>query len=862
MLKQTFNRKSFKITIIVFLTAMAAAVMYALLHYRHTGVLFPVSDYIILPMRHWVVLSAAVLFGAASLYLLMFQRRTLEVMWLHARRISIFIWCAIWPLFAGKGKFAVVTVSFAVLITASFLLSANPITIVFPEGTHENTAVVGAGDNRFTDLTLSFSEIDHFQRGGIVVEITASEPNAVIFYTTDGSVPTIYCAQYSEPIYFGVKSELYAVVLRAIAAYGDYFTEPLTHTYFIGEEIHERFGEDILVFSLSTDPEYLFDHDIGILVPGRIREDWLLENPDSDIPLHGQPANYRMRGVEWERLSNVEIFTPQGARVLTQVAGLRVHGAATRVLYQRSLRLYARREYSPNAGRFHFDFFPNFHDVNGVPITRVDRLILRNGGNDFFLGMIRNELGYKLAAEAGLIASPTQAVAIFINGEYYGFAWLQIRYDSHFLQDLHGTSDRTFDIIRGGDIEAYGRLLLVNGSEEAIYDIHEVNAFSEKNMQDDLVFSTFKEKVDIDNLLLYYAFRIYWGDDDWPSSDMVRWRYSGEQPAENGSHLDGRWRHIAKDLDFGLGSSHTRDDMLHVMVMDDNPRSPLLQNILTRPDMADKFTMIMCDLAANIINGQTVSDGIDTIFTESVWSEVEHWAVYRDRDIDSIKQQHQLIINTATYRHEYIFSSLSRHFGFPLDMFDVNISGGEAVIGTQRGTSSRYFNHLVIPVSPVLPEFYEFDHWVLNGERIFDADITVSFSDINEYGSVELGLVKRFVMPPLVIAELYEIGVANGMALVNLTDEEVHTRGLFLSNDSRNLRRWALPPMTVASGESLRLAGRGSRTADQMFRVQMDFNVREGRKFWLSDIEGNIIDSFTLRGAERAVRDTVRCRVE
>ena len=148
-----------------------------------------------------------------------------------------------------------------ILAGSSVLFNASPVPSLFDED-----IVVFALENRNPiGLTLGFSETEHFHTEGILVEIIASIPGARIYYTICGTVPTVYSNRYTGPIYFALEPELYSVVLRAIAVYGEIVTLPLTHTFFIGENVHERFGT--LVFSLSTNPEYLFDHYIGCCLP-------------------------------------------------------------------------------------------------------------------------------------------------------------------------------------------------------------------------------------------------------------------------------------------------------------------------------------------------------------------------------------------------------------------------------------------------------------------------------------------------------------------------------------------------------------------------------------------------------------------
>lgn len=86
-----------KIALVVILTALVAFFAYTFLHGRFTGIYFPgVSGYIVLPMRHWVIFSVAVLIFVAVLCLLMFPpkpiKRILDVAWRRIKCIMTLAW--------------------------------------------------------------------------------------------------------------------------------------------------------------------------------------------------------------------------------------------------------------------------------------------------------------------------------------------------------------------------------------------------------------------------------------------------------------------------------------------------------------------------------------------------------------------------------------------------------------------------------------------------------------------------------------------------------------------------------------------------------------------------------------------------
>jgi hypothetical protein len=693
-------------------------------------------------------------------------------------------------------------------------------------------------------LRLVFSETGHFHGETIEVAITASAPGAKIYYTTNGAEPTSDSAEYSSPLTFSVPAwELNAVTLKAVAVYGDTVTRPLVHTYFLGHDIEDRF--DTLIFSLSADPAHLFDYDDGILIEGRDRDDFIMQNPDTVIrPIH--PANFNRRGRESERPVFVETFTPDGERVVAQSAGLRVHGNWSRAYDQKSLRLIARREYEPDAGKFHFDFFGNDTVVYGfgAPLAKYDQLILRNGGSGRNYGLLRNELGCELARMAGLrVATPVRAAAVFLNGEYYGFAWLQVRINNKYLQDLYSAPTDEFQIVGEGERR------IVAGDAALEEEIGRLNELFDQDLTDDAVFAELEALVDMDELLLYYALQTAADNFDWPWNNLRRWRYTGPQTEGLPPELDGRWRHVIFDLDAVLGLLARPVDpnkpTFEQMMDEKHDRySYVLAPLLLRPDTANKFVMMMCDMAANVVterNVRAIADRLfDTAYNE-IWYTLEaekypEWVTetyFENRNRD--------MVTFAAGRADYIYRALREHFGFGPEMFTVTVTGGEAVIGSQKALSSRYFAHLTIPLRPALPKFTVFDHWLINGGRIYDEEVFVSAADARG-GVVSAELVTREEIPPLIFGEAYASPERSGCVLVNTTGKTVRTAGLFLSNDPNNLSLWELPNARIAPGRSLRFAGRNGAGIGDLLSIQMGFSVRSGRVLILSDAGGRVLD--------------------
>ena len=756
-------------------------------------------------------------------------------------------------------KLLLILLTVVLTITAVIILDYNPaepIGLAALEeklfGNEEAEPVIEEeeDDIDYENLEISFSHRNHFYDSYQEIIITASIPSAVIYFTTDGSEPTTKSPVYEEPVplYLPGRRDPVAVYpLKAIAVYEDLITRPLVHTYFLAQDIQDRF--DTMVFSLSTNDEYLFDDDTGILVEGTERANFIRDNPRAHI-IPPSPANFNWRGMESERPLYIEAFEQDGERVIAQLGGVRVHGGWSRAANQKSLRIVARNMYEPGQGRFRYDFFPDDvkEDGFGSPIRRYDQLILSNNANDRDFGMLRQEVNYSLVLQSGFrVVSPMRAVAIFLNGEYYGFAWLEVRINGQYLQDVYSAPTDEFQIVGRGE------WWIDTDDEKDIEDMGIFNEFYNKDFTNDAVLREFEELVDVENLLHYYAYQTYVGNRDWPGGNLRRWRYIGEQQEGLAPELDGRWRYIMYDLDFLMALyedvSRSNSPSFRDYIRRGNDRhSYMLAALLVRPDMADRFATYICDIASNIVTTANVSAQIKRLYGEA-YNEIgyaldagrySHWVSQ-----DSIEHNHRNML-VYTREREYLYKQgMVDHFGWANSEYTVTVTGGEAIIGTMVATSSRYFSHLEIPVRPVLSGFTAFDHWILNGEIIDTPEITVSIDDAIDR-VVKIELVTKEEYPPLIIREAYGSSDRNGCVLFNPNEEAISTDNLFLTNDLSEPFLWQLPAATVAPGEVLEFAGRGSTHQTDLMKIRMGFNVRLGRTLYLFNENGELLHGLVI----------------
>ena len=158
---------------------------------------------------------------------------------------------------------------------------------------------------------VAASEKNSFVEGNLLVELS-NQGGFPIYYTLDGSIPTLDSLLYEGAITMQASEEVESCVIRA-STYDEesgVWGEVFTRTYFYAEKletIEDRFST--YVVCLTSDPYNLYDYEYGIMVEGKIRDEY--RNSEEYISNKlTQPANFTQRGKDWERDVYVEILSP------------------------------------------------------------------------------------------------------------------------------------------------------------------------------------------------------------------------------------------------------------------------------------------------------------------------------------------------------------------------------------------------------------------------------------------------------------------------------------------------------------------------------------------------------------------------
>lgn len=247
-----------------------------------------------------------------------------------------------------------------------------------------------------TEKALTFSKDGGFYEREVTLKLKAPK-GATIYYTTDGTVPTEQSKTYKKPLKLKDRSPepnvlsakinvtftdtfkpkdpiAKGTVVRAFAKYKNgKQSDVITKTYFIGKDFCKKY-KDIPVFSLSVNPEDLYDKETGIYVKGKVFDDWVANGGDAaNTPTWEMPANFTQTGREWEKPVHYELFPGDTKNV------------------DRKTKL-----------------------------DQYDTFVLRNGGNDSWLTKFRHRYIQLLVADRAPCVQETRPCIVFLNGEYWG----------------------------------------------------------------------------------------------------------------------------------------------------------------------------------------------------------------------------------------------------------------------------------------------------------------------------------------------------------------------------------------------------------------------------------------------------------
>lgn len=686
-----------------------------------------------------------------------------------------------------------------------------------------------------------------------------------IYYTTDGNVPgktvdASKCKVYNSTgiVLRGAKTSytVYSITARPLFDNGTWGDEIIC-TYVVGGAVFERFN-NLSVF-ITCDPDKLFGYEEGILVAGKLRDDWIKANPGEKV-IAISPAGYMLRGWAAERVVNVEFITTDGKQVINQTVGARPAGAYSRASKLKSIKLFARTDYEPIDNKFSYQLFGDQYawDGSGRIITDYKRILLRSGGSDVRASQMRDEVHQMLAYEAGLIGSQlVEPVAVFINGEYYGSMWAHEVISDKWFEDHFGPYPGIMAVASGPERKKPdARYEIDSIAEDQFFydDWNELyNTYGAANFKDDEVYNEFCSKVDVDNYLMYYAFNVYINNNDWPNNNHKSFRYytaEGEEYRE-GTIFDGRWRFLPHDMDWIWSATQ---DVLNTNLIVKNSRSMMFYQLMKRQECVEKFIGYLMELANGALSKEHYLETINDMHEERL-AELKHYTSESAFKVSSLQTMLEAVETNrvfASARPKTLINDLKKAFRISGRTYSVNMKAPDncSVYSGNWRIEDDFSGTYVVEHGATYvcyPEMgYVFSHWTVNGDVVSTPELYLS----DYYIAQKTVEISAHVVPAtdlhLTILEYSSEGSNDYIVLYNPSvSEAVSTYGYSLSDTANKLGKYTLPARIVEPQGKVKIYCDNYSGGEKYHQMAVPFNLKEGERLYLSDV-GEIVEEITL----------------
>lgn len=489
--------------------------------------------------------------------------------------------------------------------------------------------------------TPILSQESGFYNESFEVVMDKASADDKIYYTLDGSEPTLDSEVYEQPITIDKKEEDGFTVLRAKTfAEGNKRSETITKSYFVSDDVESRFA--MPVFSLVTDPYNLFNPETGI---------------------HYEENTFE-RGSDWERPVHVEFFETDGTLQIAQNAGIRIHGGLSRGAEQKSLRIYASAQYDDKV-TFNYPFFEGLTKRNSdEPVDEFKRLILRNGGNDRTQTMFNDGLTQEIISEVGTLDTQSyRPSVIFINGEYYGIQNIRERMDEYYLASHYDVDTNDITILENDS-------LLYRGSNSDVFHYSNMLKYIEDNgVEAPEHYEYISTLMDMENFIDYFATEIFFANADWPANNIQYWRKATDQYEPNAPYgHDGRWRWMILDMDFAFFRSpqlwgyqeeplnHYHNTIQWVLSELDGARGTrtwpnfLFRELLENETFKQQFITRFSDLSNSYYAEIVMRDKVDEV-SSIVGTEINH-QIARWEHLENREMWEGYVANKYTFANE------------------------------------------------------------------------------------------------------------------------------------------------------------------------------------------------------------------
>lgn len=381
-----------------------------------------------------------------------------------------------------------------------------------------------------------------------------------IFYTTDGSRPSVNSALYKgETLTVNKTATVRALML----------------------EEGKLIGEDV-AFDYIIDP---YDFELPVVKVTVVDDDLYGEGGIYTDPYY-KDKNLEIQGHIAMYVGGVEQFSLN--------CGVKVHGNYSRKYEKKSLQIKFRSRYGESKLRY---------DLFNDGVSEYKGFVLRSGSQDRVLAMMRDEFATSLVHEycPGVYVQKYRPCNVYLNDKYVGVYYIREKIGQNYVAQYMGGSPLQATVVWSMQHTEWGD----GGNWSEIRSFFRNHDLSVRENYDYIC-----SKIDIDSLIDYWI-ALVWADNRDEGNTRI-FRTTGGK--------DDKWHFLFYDNDLGFGE-YLKDDpsSAHFILgtyqegVESKINNGLTVKLLKNADFRDRFLARLGELCKTLFSDRVVNARIDKI---------------------------------------------------------------------------------------------------------------------------------------------------------------------------------------------------------------------------------------------------------
>ncbi|ORX78306.1 hypothetical protein BCR32DRAFT_301816 [Anaeromyces robustus] len=587
-------------------------------------------------------------------------------------------------------------------------------------------------DEEDTNLPQFSLNSGFYNNDSIELEIKTKDPNAIIYYTLDGTIPTENSTIYEKPLLLKNKS-LEENVLCNFNVSGKHFIPSIKVNKGNVIRAVAKLSNDELTNVVNN----LFDYENGIYVLGKDYDDWIKVDPSRvNTPYYSTTENFNRKGRKYEKPATIEYFPSNKTEVtFSQDVGIRLKGRASRTYYQKSFRFVAREEYGGKKN-IKYEIIPgNLRSDGKGPVNKYKSFSLRNAGNDSEYAKMRDIVLQELIKNDYFETQQTDFAIAFVDGEYWGIYDVYEEYNDNYIANNYDIDNNNVIVVKSGFPTT-----IESGEEEDMQYYKNITNFILNN---DLSIQSNYDKVsnqwDVIGYAWYAAFYVYTDVIDgyyYQDGNWAMWRV--REPDSSVPKADGKWRMMMYDTEYSTGMYNEALDFTRDVLKDIvNPKTTnrkimgstnakITRSLLNNKEFKNRFINALCDMKNvhfEINRVQNLIDEKENLLLPMIEEHILRNGPIGDLDdpIGKFKEKVNNFRNYMKERYGLFMEMIQKDFGFE-SALDVTITANDFSKGSfivnemnefNKSYTGEYFKENILYITAKPNEGCKLKSWVV-----------------------------------------------------------------------------------------------------------------------------------------------------